>query len=68
LEEQMPSRKFAEFLSDDSGHSMVEYGLVAALVSVGTIVFLTEFGTKLIANYTLFSNTMNNAMASGGGT
>ena len=35
------------FLKDESGATMIEYGLVAALVSVAAIVALSLLGTEL---------------------
>ena len=35
------------FLNDESGATMIEYGLVAALVSVAAIVALTALGGSL---------------------
>ena len=35
------------FLSDESGATMIEYGLVAALVSVAAIAALIILGTSL---------------------
>ncbi len=36
-----------EFLNDESGATMIEYGLIAALVSVAAIAALTFLGTSL---------------------
>jgi pilus assembly protein Flp/PilA len=35
------------FLRDESGATMIEYGLVAALVSIATVVALTLLGGQL---------------------
>ncbi len=48
----MISRKLAKFFSDDSGVSLVEYSLIAALVAVVAIAALTQIGTSL-------ENTLN---------
>ncbi len=37
------------FLNDESGATMIEYGLVAALVSVAAIVALGLLGDSLVA-------------------
>jgi len=38
---------FKAFLNDESGATMIEYGLVAALVSVAAIVALQLLGSQL---------------------
>ncbi|KJF75336.1 MULTISPECIES: Flp family type IVb pilin [Rhizobium/Agrobacterium group] len=44
---------FARFLKDESGATAIEYGLIAALISVAIIGGATTVGTKL---NTVFSN------------
>ncbi len=44
------------FLTDESGATMIEYGLIAALVSVAAIAALRLLGTSLV---TIFSNVKN---------
>lgn len=41
----------ARFLREDEGVTMVEYGLIAALVSIVTIVALGAVGTQLDTLY-----------------
>lgn len=41
------------FLTDESGATMIEYGLIAALVSVAAIAALTFLGSSLT---TIFNN------------
>jgi len=41
------------FLTDESGATMIEYGLIAALVSVAAIAALTFLGSSLT---TIFTN------------
>ena len=36
------------FINDESGATAIEYGLIAALVSIAAITALTTVGTKLI--------------------
>ena len=43
----MVLRNLAKFVSDESGVSLVEYTLIAALVAVGAIAFLQTIGTNL---------------------
>ncbi|MDQ2872645.1 MAG: Flp family type IVb pilin [Candidatus Eremiobacteraeota bacterium] len=45
---------FKNFIRDDEGATMVEYGLIVALIAVVCIVAVTTIGTKLSST---FSNT-----------
>jgi pilus assembly protein Flp/PilA len=47
---------FARILKDESGATAIEYGLIAALISVAAITAFTSVGTKLSA---MMSNTAN---------
>lgn len=38
---------FARFAQDESGATAIEYGLIAALISVGIIVAVTTIGNNL---------------------
>jgi pilus assembly protein Flp/PilA len=38
---------FARFLKDESGATAIEYGLIAALISVAIITSATAVGSKL---------------------
>ncbi|HEX3943395.1 MAG TPA: Flp family type IVb pilin [Rhizomicrobium sp.] len=40
------------FVRDESGATAIEYGLIAALISVVIIVVLTNIGTSLNAKFT----------------
>jgi pilus assembly protein Flp/PilA len=51
-----PLRKFA---ADESGATAIEYGLIAALISVLSVAVLTTIGTKLNAKFELVSNKLN---------
>ena len=44
---------FARFAKDESGATAIEYGLIAALISVGIILAATALGSNL---GTLFNN------------
>jgi pilus assembly protein Flp/PilA len=48
--------------SDDSGATAIEYGLIAALVSVAAITALTTMGQSLTTMYTTVSDTLQNAI------
>ena len=43
---------FARFVKDQSGATAIEYGLIAALVSIAIITALTTLGSKLASNFT----------------
>lgn len=42
---------FAKFLADDSGATAIEYGLIAALISVAIITAVTSVGTHLTSTF-----------------
>ena len=42
---------FARFVKDQSGATAIEYGLIAALVSIAIIGGLTQLGSKLSSNF-----------------
>jgi pilus assembly protein Flp/PilA len=54
----MIARLLTSFLSDEKGATAVEYGLLAALISVGMIVGLTNFGGALNNTFVTLSNTI----------
>jgi pilus assembly protein Flp/PilA len=43
---------FSRFVSDESGATAIEYGLIAALIAVVVITALTTIGTNLKADFT----------------
>ena len=46
-------RKFiAKFFTDEAGATAIEYGLIAALVSVAIITALKAVSTSLVATFT----------------
>ena len=47
------------FITDDSGATLVEYGIVTALVSTAAIVAMTAFGTEVNTMFTSIVTTMN---------
>jgi pilus assembly protein Flp/PilA len=49
------------FLNEEDGSVMIEYGLVAALVAVGSITILTTIGTNLTQVFTRISNALGTA-------
>jgi len=60
------------FLSDESGATAIEYGLIAALVSVAAIAALGSLGESLQDIFGVVSTELgtaaDNATGSGGGT
>jgi len=57
------SNQFKAFCHDDSGATAIEYGLIAALVSVAAIGALTTMGNSLNTIFSSVSNSMNAAVA-----
>lgn len=47
---------FARFAQDESGATAIEYGLIAALISVGIIVAVSTLGTNLGTTFNTISN------------
>ncbi len=54
-------------LRDESGATAIEYGLIAALVSVAAIGALTAMGGSLEQIFTSVSETLQSAVDSGTG-
>lgn len=54
---------FKSFLSDESGATAIEYGLIAALVSVAAIAALTSVGNSLEDIFGVVSNELEDAAA-----
>ena len=50
------------FCGDESGATAIEYGLIAALVSVAAISALTTMGNSLNTMFGTVSNAMSNAV------
>ena len=48
----------SRFLKDQSGATAIEYGLIAALISVVCITVLTSVGTNLNAKFTSVANAL----------
>ena len=58
--------KIRKFVSDESGATAIEYGLIAALVSVAAITALTAMGGSLAAMFNYVSNELSSASSSAG--
>ena len=48
------------FLQDESGATAIEYGLIAALISVVIIASVTAVGTQLTKTFTAVKNALSN--------
>jgi pilus assembly protein Flp/PilA len=57
----------ALFVKDESGVTAIEYGLIAALITVVCIGAMTVAGTQLNAVYTSISGHLSTALGGGGG-
>ncbi|TDX77765.1 pilus assembly protein Flp/PilA [Neorhizobium sp. R1-B] len=55
------SKIFARFLKDESGATAIEYGLIAALISVALIAGATTLGDSLSTTFQTISDRMNDA-------
>jgi pilus assembly protein Flp/PilA len=57
--EKMMSGMIKQFLKDESGATAIEYGLIAAGISVAIITVLKGLGTKLNSTFTSVQNALN---------
>lgn len=51
------------YFNDESGATAIEYGLIAALVSVAAIVALTALGTELSDIFDTVKTTLESAQS-----
>ncbi len=49
----------SKFIHDDKGATAVEYGLIAALISVAVIVILGALGTNLVGTFTSVADSVD---------
>jgi pilus assembly protein Flp/PilA len=52
-----------KFLNDESGATAIEYGLIAALVSVAAVGALSAMGGSLTSMFTKVSTTLDGAIS-----
>ena len=52
------------FLSDESGATAIEYGLIAALIAVGIIAAATALGNGLSTLFTSIGSTISSTTVS----
>ncbi|AVA19923.1 MULTISPECIES: Flp family type IVb pilin [unclassified Rhizobium] len=55
------TKLFSRFLKDESGATAIEYGLIAALISVAIIAGATTLGNTLSTTFNGISDKMNAA-------
>lgn len=58
---------FTRLLKDESGATMIEYGLIAALISVAAIGALTAMGGSLQTMFNTVSTALETAVGGTGG-
>ena len=51
-------KKFREFLNNESGATAIEYGLIAAGISVVIIAIINTLGTQINTNFTTISTQL----------
>jgi pilus assembly protein Flp/PilA len=55
------TKHLKNFVRDESGATMIEYGLIAALVAVAAIVALEAMGTSISGMFTAVSTKLDTA-------
>lgn len=58
---------FTKLLRDEAGATAIEYGLIAALIAVASIVAMQNLSTELQNTFNTTSTKMNEANTSSGG-
>jgi pilus assembly protein Flp/PilA len=58
IKELTMKNHFVRFLKDDSGATAIEYGLIAAGISVAIIAVVNGLGTKLNTSFTSISTQL----------
>ncbi|MDF2369833.1 MAG: Flp family type IVb pilin [Rhizobiaceae bacterium] len=53
---------FARFMKDESGATAIEYGLIAALISIAIIAGATALGGSIGDTFTSVSGTLDTAV------
>jgi pilus assembly protein Flp/PilA len=56
------TKLFSRFLKDESGATAIEYGLIAALISVALVAGASTLGTKIGTTFNNLGNQMQNAV------
>ncbi len=60
--------KLRRLLKNKSGATAIEYGLIAALVSVAAVVALQNLGSSLNTMFSTVSTQLDTAVTAAGGT
>lgn len=55
------SKLFARFIKDESGATAIEYGLIAALISVALITGASSLGSSLNDTFTNITTELDSA-------
>ena len=58
----MYRKMLTRIIKDQSGATAIEYGLIAALVSIAVVGVLTALGTSLSGVFTLVTTTVTGAV------
>lgn len=53
--------KFINFFHDESGATAIEYGLIAALISIAAIAAMSTLGTQLNNTFSAVANNLSSA-------
>ncbi|MFO1190297.1 MAG: Flp family type IVb pilin [Alphaproteobacteria bacterium] len=61
-------RTIRKLFKNEQGATAIEYGLIAALVSVAAVVALENMGGSLNSIFTTVSGKLDSAVTSAGGT
>lgn len=54
----MLMNKFISLMKDESGATAIEYGLLAALISIAAIAAMTAVGTKLSTTFSSVASSL----------
>jgi pilus assembly protein Flp/PilA len=52
------TKRFVRFLNDESGATAIEYGLIAAGISIAIVAVVNGLGTNLNAKFTSVNNSL----------
>ena len=55
------TKMIQKFFKDESGATAIEYGLIAALISVALITGATALGNAIDGKFSSIANTVNSA-------
>jgi pilus assembly protein Flp/PilA len=58
VKETIMKSLFSRFVSDESGATAIEYGLIAAGIAVAIITVVNGLGTKLTSTFTSVENAL----------